>query len=198
MSTNSNQNKEDGIKMAFARMGVQAIMGTVPGTNDAKPPGDMDGVFRSHDAPDDLNETFGQAGIAKRFDNWIQYRIKCDDIQEMPNYKACFQEFNLLLKWRVPENIERLKKVKAEGRPGVAVIPCVMSIPLSEVPPDEEFKKFGECFNRRRAVGKFFEKKKCVVCPMMAFVKHKERFVVAFQVQFFMPDEYEQFKDMYD
>lgn len=183
--------------MAFARLGVQAIMGTKPGDNDATPPGTMDGVFRTTNAPDDLSETFGQEGIAKRFDNWIQNRLKEDNVKEMPNYKACFQEFNLLLKCRVPENIKRLKKVKAEGHPGIAVIPAVMSIPLTEIPTDEEFKKFGECFKRHRAVGKFFDKKQCVVCPMMAFVKHKDRFVVAFQVQFFMPDEYEQFKDMY-
>lgn len=184
--------------MAFARMGVQAIMGTKPGENDAQPPGNMDGVFRTHDAPDDLAETFGQDGIAKRFDNWIQHRIKSNDIQELPTYKACFQDYNTLLRCRVPENMKRLAKAKAEGRNGIAVIPAVMSIPLSEVPDDEEFKKFHTCFKRDRALGKFFEKKKCVVCPMMAFVTHNDRFIVAFQVQFFMPDEYEEFKDMYD
>jgi len=198
MSNTSNQDKEEGIKMAFAKMGVRAIMGTVPGENDAPPAGTMDGFFRTVDAPDDLNETFGQEGIAKRFDNWIQHRLKCDDIKELPNYKACFQEFNLLLKWRVPENIKRLAKERAEGRHGVAVIPAVMSIPLTEIPNDIEFRKFGQCFNRSRAMGKFFERKRCVICPMMAFVKHKDRFVVAFQVQFFMPDDYDKFKDMYD
>jgi hypothetical protein len=198
MSTASNSDKEDAIKMAFARLGVQAIIGTKPGENDAKPPGDMDGFFRTTNAPDDLSETFGQEGIAKRFDNWVQYRIKSNDIQELPNYKACFQEYNALLKCRVPTNMKRLAKVKAEGHPGIAVIPAVMSIPLTEIPRDEEFKKFGTCFNRNRALGKFFDKKKCVVCPMMAFVQHKDRFIVAFQVQFFMPDNYEQFKDMYD
>ena len=198
MSTSSNIPKENVIKSLFAAIGIEAMFGTKVGENDATPPGTMDGVFRMQETSDDLYDTFGKKGIAKRFDNWIQNRLKEGLVKEMPDYKSCYEELNLLLKWRVPENIKRMKAVKAKGHPGIAVIPCIMSIPLTEIPSNDDFKKFTDSFSRNRPLGKFFDKKKCVVCPMMAVVVHKGRFIIAFQVQFFMPDNYEEMKDMYD
>lgn len=148
----------------------------------------------------DYEDTFSEAGIVKRFNNYILNRMN-QDCPTVSTWAGAVREFQNLLKLRIATNI---KKVKDEhDSTAVLIIPCVVRMPKKALPDNAKIKdiahqfiygKWRQYFDKRHIVNHF--------CQAIAPDKTDEDMCyMCFNIQFFhcnTVEKWELLKNMYD
>jgi hypothetical protein len=145
----------------------------------------------------ELFDLFGREAVAKRFNDYILRTLKNtpNSIHEFPTFKSALRDFNALIKTRVPFNI---KKMKADKRLGCVSIPALFSLPLSELPSDDQTKQFIHIFQEGH-MRRWFHTKRCCVLPHIAicpFGTKEGRMIIGLQITFLYSDTPEMFDTM--
>jgi hypothetical protein len=194
---------EEAIKAGYASMGLDATIGGKETDEVADDVGVLDeDRLRTMPVPtvnsnEELLALFGREGVSKRFNDYILRTLKNhpEGIHEYPTWKSALRNFNALIKDRVPFNI---RKMKAQKRLGCVAIPALFSLPLSELPDDDETKRFISIFQDGH-MRRWFHTKRCCVLPHIAicpFGAGPGRMIIGLQIAFMYSDTPEMFETM--